>query len=80
MPNEDGASSIPVEVQIEIIISLRIVSREQYGINELTSRPSLKKLLTYTGLNSDVKLTLRQIINDNSGLALQGEESLLHIQ
>ena len=73
MPSEDNTFAIPVELQIETLISLRILSREQYGINELTSSASIKKLLKFTGLNGDVKLTLSRIINDNSGLALQGE-------
>jgi len=66
-------SSIAVKLQIEILISLRIVSREQYGISELTSKDSLEKLLKFTGLSGDVKLALSQMMNDNSGLALQGE-------
>ena len=73
MPSEDDTSSIPVELQIEILISLRILSREQYGINELTSSTSIKKLLKFTGLSGDVKLMLSRIINDNSSLSLQGE-------
>ena len=77
MPSEVNAS-IPVELQIEILISLRILSREQYGISELTSNSSIKKLLAFTGLNSDVKLTLSQIMDDNSGLALKGETKGIH--
>lgn len=73
MPSEDNRS-IPVELHIEILISLRILSREQDGISELTTISSIKKLLAFTGLSSDVKATLSHIMSDNSGLALQGKE------
>ena len=76
LPSEDDTSSVSVELQIEALVSLRILSREQYGINELTSSASIKKLLKLTGLSGDVKLTLSRIINDNSGLALQSKSDL----
>ena len=72
MPNEDDPS-IPVEIQIEALISLRILSREQFGISELTSSDALKKLLKFAGLSGDVKLTLSKIMKVNSGLAVQGK-------
>ena len=72
MPYEDD-SSIPVEIQIETLISLRILSREQYGIGELTSSDALKKLLKCAGLSGDVKLTLSKIMEANSALAIQGK-------
>lgn len=73
LPSGNGVASIPVELQIEALISLRILSREQYGIDEITTSASIKKLLKFTGLSGDVKVTLSQIMDNNSGLALQGE-------
>ena len=63
-------STMSSELHIEVLTALRIASREQYGITELTTEYSVKKLLSLAGLVGDVKKAFTEISYDN--LSMQG--------
>ncbi|XP_065912094.1 synembryn-A-like [Dysidea avara] len=58
-------STMSSELHIEVLTALRIASREQYGITELTTEYSVKKLLSLAGLVGDVKKAFTEISYDN---------------
>lgn len=72
-----NSSTMSSELHIEVLTAMRIASREQYGITELTLEYSIEKLLRLAGLVNDVKKAFTEINHDN--LTMQGNITGLNV-